>query len=140
MILAGLQPHASAGPLAPAPIVLPLAILALLIVAGHALLLWRADMPASRRRIRLANSLVMMFGVPVMAYAFAVATPARPGLFEFAWLLAAGVILLVLLLAMLDILNTLRLRVLERIELRRRTREALRRLDHPSLSVTPRPD
>lgn len=116
----------SGDPIAPAWLVVPLAILTLLVVAGHALMLWNSDMPATRRRIRLANAFIMMFGTPITAYAFALASPQRKGLFEFVWVLTTGIVLLVLLLAMLDLLNTARLAAGERAQMRRTVRLARR--------------
>lgn len=105
MILAA----ASTDPIAPLWLVGPLAVLAMLAIAAHVLLLWQAEIPPSRRRIRLFNGVVMLFGTPIAAYAFGVVTPAQQAMFQFAWLLTAGLLLIVLLLAILDALNSIRL-------------------------------
>jgi hypothetical protein len=107
------------GPLAPAWLVIPLAILALLVIAGHVLALEKAEMPASRKRIRKINGILMMFTTPLAAYAFAVATPARARLFVMVWMVVAGLVTLVLLLALLDVANTWRVTWTERREMRR---------------------
>src|ERR1043165_8998496 len=93
----------SAGPLAPLWLVLPLSILALLVIAAHILTLDQAEMPASRKRIRRANGLLMMFTVPLVAYAFGIATPARARVFVMVWMIVAGLVMLVLSLALLDV-------------------------------------
>lgn len=113
------------GPIASAWLVMPLAGVALLVVAGHILLLLRADMPASRRRIRIASGLLMMFTLPIGAFACGIADPVlSQRAFALAWMLTAGLVTLVLALAVLDMLNTWRLHRLELRELRQRLREA----------------
>jgi hypothetical protein len=94
------------GPVAPAWLVLPLAVLALLVVAWHWVGLARAEMPAARKRIRSVCGALMMVGVPVFAYAFGIASPARPRQFVLAWMLASSVLLLVLLMAAADLAYT----------------------------------
>src|SRR5215510_3061619 len=117
------------GPLAPAWLVAPLAVLALLVIAGHVLALDKAEMPASRRRIRKVNGFLMMFTTPLAAYAFAVVSPSRARLFVMVWMIVAGLVTLVLLLALLDMANTWRMTWAEKRELRRQVdaaRAALR--------------
>lgn len=100
-------------PLAPLWLIAPLAVLAMLAIAGHVLLLWKAHIPASRRRIRLVNGVVMLFATPIAVYAFGIVTPAQASLFQFAWLMTAGLLLIILLLAILDALNSLRVHASE---------------------------
>ncbi len=90
--------------------VMPLAALTMLVVAGHVLWLPKAEMPASRRRIRMVNGLLMLFTLPLAAYALGVADPSteKRG-FVLAWMLVAGAIVVILLVAMLDLLNSWRL-------------------------------
>ena len=96
--------------LAPWWAVMPLALIALLVLAGHVLSLARIDMPASRRRIRTANGLVMMLVVPMGAYAVGFADPKHDQRsFVLAWMMVAGLLLVVLFVAALDIVNTWRL-------------------------------
>ncbi len=111
----------STDPIAPAWLVLPVAILAMLVVAGHVLLLYRAEMPPARKRIRTVNSLLMMFTIPLTAAAFSLVPPAQPHtrLFVMLWMLVAGLIVLVLFLAMVDIVITFFAHRAERAELRR---------------------
>ncbi len=110
---------ASPSPLVPAWVAVPLGALTLIMLAAHMRALAVADMPESRRRIRTANGWVMLLATPVTAYAFGVATPADPRLFLLSWLAVAGLLAIVLLLAAIDIMNTGRLSLDARQELRR---------------------
>lgn len=103
---------ATAGPIAPAWLVLPLAAVALVATAMHIIALREAPagtIPESRRRIRTAAGWVIMFAVPLSAYAFGIATPARAGAFMTVWLSVIALVGTILILAMLDGLNTVRL-------------------------------
>lgn len=111
--------------LAPAWAVLPVAMLTLLVVAAHVLLLVRADMPPSRRRIRAASGVLMMATLPVAVYALVFADPViQQREFVLSWMLTTAMVLLVLLLAIVDIVNTWRLKRVEAGHLRRLLREA----------------
>jgi hypothetical protein len=114
--------------LAPAWLVFPLSAIVLLAVAAHVLVLWRSEMPESRRRIRMASALVMMLALPVLALALGGLDPAKDQrTFVLAWMLATGLILIVVVLAGADILNTLRLYRRELKELRELHREMTQR-------------
>jgi hypothetical protein len=102
--------------------VAPMAAVTMLVLATHLTLLRKAPMPESRRRIRIANGVLMLFATPLIAYVFGVATPATPSAFVVAWTSVAVMLLMMLMLAMLDMLNTARL---HRAELRRIRQEAL---------------
>lgn len=117
---------AQAAPMAPAWVVFPLAGFTLVVVMWHIAGVVRADLEPSRRRIRLANGGVMLALVPLIAYAFGVATTSEPRWFAMSWLLVMGLLGLMIVLAIMDSANTARLHTAERIELRRQTREALR--------------
>src|SRR6056297_2948910 len=100
------------GPIAPTWFVLPLAMIALILQAGYLMAIWqlpRDRMPASRRRIRIATGWLIMCAIPLSAYGFGIATPGQPGLFAIVWMAVIGLIAAVLLLAVLDALNTMRL-------------------------------
>ena len=86
--------------------VLPVALLTLIVTAGHWIALARADMPASRKRLRTANGLVMMLATPVLAYGFGVVDTADQRRFVLTWMLATGLITIVLVLALLDLCAT----------------------------------
>jgi hypothetical protein len=94
------------GAIAPAWLVMPLAVVTLLVIAGHVLALQRADMPPFRKRLRTVNGVLMMFTVPVAAFAFAIIQPANQRLFIMVWMLVAGLLVLVLMLAVLDLAHT----------------------------------
>ncbi len=101
-----------AGSLAPGWLVLPLAAVALLATATHIILLReapRGTLPESRRRIRLATGWVIMATIPLTAYAFGIATPSNAGTYLTVWMVVTALIGAVLMLAMLDALNTVRL-------------------------------
>lgn len=118
-----------ANALAPAAFVLPVAILALLVLGAHVVSVSRSDMPASRRRIRMANGMLMMFSVPIAAYAFGFASPeTQQREFALAWMMVAGLLVLIVAIAVLDVINTFRLHLPERARMRaelRAAREAL---------------
>ena len=100
-------------PIAPPWIVLPMGALAAITIAGHLMALRealrRADVPPSRWRIRACNGMVMLMTVPLAAYAFGIAPPARPAPFMLAWTGVTGLLAIILLLASIDMLNTWRL-------------------------------
>jgi len=116
--------QASPDPIAPLWFVGPACVIALVVVSAHVVAIGKAEMPASRRRIRTVNGVLMMFTIPMLAYAFGVATPDRPRLFGMVWTLVVGLLAIVLFLAALDIANTWRLNWLARRELRRQIVEA----------------
>jgi hypothetical protein len=111
-----------ATPLAPAWLVLPLAMVTLVILAGYATALQSGDVPAKRRRIRTTNTLLMMLATPLIAYAFAFVSPANARMFLLAWLAVTGLVGIMVLLAGLDAIYSMRLHR----EQRRAVRRALR--------------
>ncbi|MCE7972718.1 MAG: hypothetical protein DYG92_00100 [Leptolyngbya sp. PLA1] len=116
------------GALAPLWIVAPLGVVTLLVVSGHVLGLWRAEMPASRRRIRIANGLLMMMSIPLGVYAMSVADPAvQKREFLLSWMMIVGLVTLVLALAAGDILNNWRLYFAEKRRLAREVHESVGR-------------
>ena len=116
----------SGEPIAPAWVVLPLALLTMVVLAGHAEALRVAPMPASRRAIRRANAWVMLFLTPMLAMAFGIASPARPALFAMSWTACVLLLLAVILLAAVDSLNTLRIHRADKARLEERFAETLR--------------
>jgi hypothetical protein len=116
----------AAGSLAPGWLVLPLAFVAILATATHIIVLREAPhgaLPESRRRIRLATGWVIMPTIPLTAYAFGIAEPAKPGNFMTVWTAVVGLLAVIVLLAFLDALNTVRLHRVESRRLRREIHE-----------------
>jgi hypothetical protein len=118
-------PTMYSGPLVNPAIVVPVGVVAMLVLAGHVLSLQYGEMPASRRRVRIANGLVMLFTAPLVTYAFGFATPAEPRVFATVWMLVSGLLMIVLGLATVDVLNTYRILFLERSQLRRALRKGM---------------
>ena len=131
------------GPLAPAWFVIPLAVLTLLIVASHVVTIDRSDMPPSRKRLRTVNGILMMFTIPLAAYAMGGVGPERSRVFVMVWTIVAGLVVLVLLLAIADLLNTWRMNWNERQELRQQIAAARlvaqRLMDAKAGSAAPQP-
>lgn len=99
----------AAGPILTPWLVIPIISVAMLLVAGHTLAIQRVEMPASRRRIRTANGLIMLVALPMLAYALCIAGPHDKRLFVLAWTAVMGLVGMVIVLALLDIANNLRL-------------------------------
>ncbi len=112
-------------------LVVPLAGVTLVVVAAHVLALGAAgnSMPPSRRRIRAASGMVMMFTIPLLAYAFSIADVSEVRHWTISWMLAAGMVTIVVFLAGLDMLNTGRLYLEERRRLRDELRRSRRNLE-----------
>lgn len=90
--------------IAPAWAVIPLAFVTLVAVAVHWIALGQADMPRWRKSIRTANGLVMMVTIPILAYGFCIVSPQQQRQFVITWILATGLMSLVMLLALADVL------------------------------------
>lgn len=99
----------SSGPLLTPWIVMPVAGVLLIAIGAHLNALASAPMPASRRRIRVVNGWLMLLTTPLAAYAFAMATPSNTRLFVLIWLAVVGLIGIIVMLAVMDLLNTQRL-------------------------------
>ena len=104
----------------PPVVVLPVAALAVLVVAGHLTALRAAPgIPLSRRRLRTASGVVMLVTTVVLAYAFSFVRSDDPGRFTVAWSAAIMLLVVVLGLAGLDALNNVRLARILRRRIRR---------------------
>ena len=108
-------------PILPIWLVAPMAGVTMLLLACHLTALHASDMPVSRQRIRVANGVLMMFVTPLLAYVLGYATPGDPGPFVMGWTSVSVMLLMILMLAVLDMLNTARL---HRLALKRIRREA----------------
>lgn len=117
------------GPIAPTWFVLPLALVALVLQAGYLMAIREAkpeQMPPSRKRIRVATGWLSMFAIPLAAYGFGIASPSDPGTFTIVWMLVIGLIAAIVMLAVLDSVNTVRLSRKDGDRLRRELRERLK--------------
>jgi len=107
-------------PIASPWIVFPIAMILLIAVAGHMIALRElpeGKMPESRRRIRIATGWVVMFTIPLSAYGFGIASTANPQVFVLVWTTVVLLIGGVLVLAVLDMLNSARINRAERDQL-----------------------
>tara|TARA_R100000687_G_scaffold51035_1_gene40652 strand:+ start:251 stop:697 length:447 start_codon:yes stop_codon:yes gene_type:complete len=118
------------GPIAPTWFVLPLALIALVLQAGYLIAIRELGsdrMPPSRRRIRVATGWLSMFAIPLSAYGFGIARPSEAGTFTVVWMMVIGLIAAIVMLAVLDALNTMRLHRKAGNKVHRELRENLRR-------------
>lgn len=91
-------------------LVLPVAGLMMLVVAAHIGATQERTEPRSRRRIRVANGWVMLLLLPLLGAGFGVINhQTHPRLFALVWLGAIGLLLLCILLAVADVVNTMRI-------------------------------
>jgi 4-amino-4-deoxy-L-arabinose transferase-like glycosyltransferase len=117
-------------PVLPPWVVLPAAAATMLVVAAHILVMPTIEMPASRRRIRTVNGFLMLFATALLAYAFGMATESAPRRFAVVWSAVVLLLAVIVAIAMLDVLNTVRLGFRDR----RRMREGLRDDLHAALA------
>lgn len=101
-------------PILPPWLVLPAAAATMLVIAAHILLMPTLPMPASRRRIRTVNGFLMLFATALLGYAFGMATQAAPRTFVLVWSVVVVLLTVIVALACIDVLNTLRLGMQER--------------------------
>ncbi len=92
----------------PAWLVVPMAGLTMIGLAGHVMALREVDRPGRRQRIRIANGMLMLTVTPLLAYVFAFATPDEPRLFLLVWVAVTGLLGMILMLTMMDVGLTMR--------------------------------
>lgn len=110
--------------------VCPIGICGLLVIAWHVNVLCAdSSMPASRRRIRSVTNATAAATIPLLTAGLCVIAPDQRQLFGTAWLVSAGLLLLVLMLASIDLLNTMRLHAIERREQRQHLRAMRHEVD-----------
>jgi hypothetical protein len=105
-------------------IVLPTAVLTLLVLGGQFWAMSATIADAQRRRLRQVTTFLMMLATPLMAYGFGIAVPARGREYVIVWMLVAAILFLVILLALLDVLHSLRLHRAQLAAVRRQIAEA----------------
>lgn len=92
----------------------------MVLAAVHARATRRSSEPGSRKRIRLANAVLMMVTLPLLATGFSLLDPHdHPREWTLVWLSAMALLAMNVFLAVLDALNTLRLLSRARREIRR---------------------
>lgn len=92
----------------PGWITLPVAAIAMVAVAAHLLILERRRSNHVRRRIRLVNGWVTLISIPLIAAGVSYINPeVRPRMFVIVWLMVIVMVSMSLLLAAVDIVNTL---------------------------------
>jgi hypothetical protein len=116
----------SVEPLAPAWFVVPVGFVTLIVLAGHLLSLRNVPMPASRVRIRVANSVLMFIGTLMLMYSLAYVPPSDGRRFVLCWMAVGAMVVVVLVLAWVDVFNNMRLARIERVELVKKTAAQLR--------------
>ena len=97
----------------------PLAMITLVTVAAHLLAMRGANMPESRRRIRTANGWLILVTVPVLVIAFSVVSRSQPRQFVLTWVVAMALVCFTILMAVVDMVNNLRLARIQRQRLSR---------------------
>jgi len=109
---------AATGPALPLWIVAPPCAILMLILAGYVMALREAEVPETRRRIRTMGSITMMLTQPLIVYLFAIATPAGARTFMLTWALLLGLLGILIVLALLDVVNNMRISANARQEFR----------------------
>ena len=98
------------GTLAPVWFCVPVAAIMWLGVALHLRGTLRSDHPASRKRIRVANGILMLINLPLLAAGFSLIDPhTQAGWWVVVWLVAIALLAMSVALAVLDMVNTVRL-------------------------------
>lgn len=118
----------------PGWVVLPVVSVTLLVVAVHVLMTHEGDLPPRRRRLRVANGLLMMLLVALLGYALGVAAvveeprtaPAAAREFVIVWLSIVGLVAIVVTMAGADAIATVAHGWGIRKQLRREMRDGLK--------------
>lgn len=109
---------AATGPALPMWLVAPPCLILMLVLAGYVQALREAEVPASRRRIRTLGSVTMMLTLPLIVYLFSIATPGNARTFMLTWAMLLGLLAMLVVLAMLDVVNSTRIQRKARQEFR----------------------
>lgn len=98
------------GTLIPAWICVPIATLMMVVLLLHTRATARSSHPASRKRLRIANGIVMFINMPLLATGFSVIDAGHsPRAWLLIWIAAMALLAFSVLLAIMDMLNTVRL-------------------------------
>ncbi len=87
--------------------VLPVATIVLLILTAHLLAMNAAEIEPRRRRIRTVNNLLMMLTTPLIAYGFGLVDASDGRRFVLVWTVVPVLLVMTVLLALADMVNTL---------------------------------
>lgn len=101
-------------------VTIPSGALIVAFLASHLAALARVEgMDVTRQRIRQANGIVMLALVPLMTAGLSLVDPTRqPAVWVVIWTIAIFLVLVMIAMAMLDALNTVRIARERRAELR----------------------
>jgi hypothetical protein len=109
-VLAQVGPSTLSGaPLVSPWIGIPLAGVVMLLASVHVLLLQSAGVPPSRRRLRTASGLIILLLAPLLCYAMCIASTANARQFVLVWMGVLGLLFIVLMLAIMDMFNNVRI-------------------------------
>lgn len=115
----------AAGPMVTPWLIIPLAAVGMVLMAGYTLGIQRDDVPPARRKIRTAIGLLYIFILAALAYGISIATIEDKKTSAVCWLLVIGLVGVSVILAMADAAVTLKLAVRERREEAKRAAEEL---------------
>lgn len=97
----------------------PIAAVLFALVVVHLVYLVPHTLPMSRRRIRRANGLVMLVAIPLVFAGFSlVSHRTQPALWATVWVAAGSLLVFAVVLALVDMLNTMRLHRSAQVRLR----------------------
>jgi hypothetical protein len=127
----------------PAWLVIPIAGITMLLIAGHVQAIQELEMPTRRRRIRTINGVLMIFATALMAYAVSIADSGRVVLsqpeaarhFVLTWGMITTLVGLIVLLAALDSLTTVQQHTKHRRALRARLRQSVEEAIGPRMAT-----
>lgn len=109
---------ASADPILPPLLVLPIAALALVVTCLHLVWMQHSPMPPSRRRIRTVTGVLSLFTITLTAIGFGVITSDDARIFLLLWLTVIGLLGILVVLAAIDMANNVRIHAAERKHIR----------------------
>lgn len=91
-------------------IILPLTLVGMLIVSAHVTIIQHTPAHPTRRRLRICNGWIMLITLPLLGAGVSLVSPSRqPRLFALTWLTVILLLIVSILIALADTLNTIRL-------------------------------
>lgn len=114
------------GPIIPVWLALPVALVLMVLIGTHAASVRASNAPPSSKRIRLANSWLSLLTLGLLTAGFGMLDPdLHPSEWMLVWIAAMSMLVLVISLAMIDVINTMRLIIGTRRALQRKLRQDL---------------